>query len=238
MVKSVKSTESTNSTKSAKRKMAAGFAALCLSAALGSQVFAADAGFSDLSGVNGQDKILSLQEKGLLKGTGNAEFHPAASLTNAEAVQMIANGLSVIASAQAAEAAEKGVFINVVDTAWYAQAFLDASSKGLDIDNAVVPSEAMTREQYTAYLVQIVEKWANLPMVNLVPKDIADDADLNPVYQGAVQRALAWKITALDENGKFNPKGSITRAEAAVMLYNMIEFVNAHPFAAPAPAGE
>ncbi|ANS73465.1 hypothetical protein AWM70_01765 [Paenibacillus yonginensis] len=232
MVKSIQSA------KSKKRKFAAGFTALCLTISLGSQVFAADAGFSDLNGVNGQDKILSLQEKGLLKGTGHDEFRPDASLTNAEAVQMIANGLSVIAAAQSAEAAEKGIFINVVDTAWYAQAFLDASNKGLEIDSTVVPSQSMTREQYTAYLVQVVEKWANLPMVNLVPKDIADEADLNPVYQGAVQRALAWNITTLDDNGKFNPKGSVTRAEAAVMLYNMLEFVNSHPFSAPASAGE
>ncbi|WP_138494234.1 S-layer homology domain-containing protein [Paenibacillus pinistramenti] len=221
---------------SAGQKLAAGLAALCLTAALGSQVLAADGAFTDLNSVNGQDKILSLQEQGVLKGTGNDEFHPAAALTAAEAVQMLANGLAVIPAAEAAGSAaeENGGFLNVTDSAWYAEAFLKASSKGLEIDSTIDPSQAVTREQYTAYLVQLIEKWAALPMIKLVPAEITDAADITPDYQGAIQRALTWNIAALDDKGSFNPKGNITRAEAAVMLYNAIEFVNGHPYQAPA----
>ncbi len=62
-------------------------------------------------------------------------------------------------------------------------------------------------------------------MINIVPVDIADDAALYPSYQGSIQRSLKYKINSLDANGKFNPKSEITRAEAAIMLYNALEFL-------------
>nr|WP_245864694.1 hypothetical protein [Paenibacillus donghaensis] len=37
----------------------------------------------------------------------------------------------------------------------------------------------------------------------------------------------------MDEQGNFHPAEDITRAEAAVMLYNALEYIEAHP----APAG-
>ncbi|MNP44450.1 hypothetical protein D3C76_1383140 [compost metagenome] len=83
----------------------------------------------------------------------------------------------------------------------------------------------MTKEEFTNYLVQGVEGIGNLPMINIVPVDIADDAALNPSYQGSIQRSLKYKINSLDANGKFNPKSEITRAEAAIMLYNALEFL-------------
>jgi hypothetical protein len=51
--------------------------------------------------------------------------------------------------------------------------------------------------------------------------------NLEPFYQGSIQRSLVYKINALDANGKFNPKSEITRAEAAVMVYNALEYLNA-----------
>lgn len=83
----------------------------------------------------------------------------------------------------------------------------------------------MTKEQYAHYLVQAVEAVGNLPMINIVPADIADEAALTPSYQGSIQRSLKYKITSLDASGKFNPKSELTRAEAAIMLYNALEFL-------------
>lgn len=79
---------------------------------------------------------------------------------------------------------------------------------------------------FTNLLVQGVEKVGNLPLINIVPADIADEAALEPSYQGSIQRSLKYKINTLDANGKFNPKSELTRAEAAIMLYNALEYLN------------
>lgn len=70
-------------------------------------------------------------------------------------------------------------------------------------------------------------------MINIVPVDIADDDALDPSYQGSVQRSLKYNINTLDANGKFNPKSELTRAEAAVMLYNALEYLKSKTEAAP-----
>ncbi|MBJ8192600.1 S-layer homology domain-containing protein, partial [Bacillus cereus] len=64
--------------------------------------------------------------------------------------------------------------------------------------------------------------------IKIAPANIADDSELEPSYQGSIQRSLVYKVNTLDANEKFHPKSEITRAEAAVMLYNALEYLNAH----------
>ncbi len=57
---------------------------------------------------------------------------------------------------------------------------------------------------------------------------IADGEQLTPEYSGAIQRAIFYGIVELDGDKKFNPKGEITRADAAVQIYNALEYVKNH----------
>ncbi|MNW11148.1 hypothetical protein D3C71_2085250 [compost metagenome] len=70
-------------------------------------------------------------------------------------------------------------------------------------------------------------------MIKIIPVDIADHAEFTDGSDGSIQRALALKIASLDSAGKFHPAAEITRAEAAEMIYNALEYIAAHP----APAG-
>ncbi|WP_025847535.1 S-layer homology domain-containing protein [Brevibacillus agri] len=71
-------------------------------------------------------------------------------------------------------------------------------------------------------------------MINLAPVAIKDGDALTPSYQGAIQRALHFGIVKLDAEGNLHPKAVITRKEAAELIYNAIEYLQAHP----APATE
>ncbi|MET3210833.1 UNVERIFIED_CONTAM: hypothetical protein ABIC26_003794 [Paenibacillus sp. PvR008] len=51
--------------------------------------------------------------------------------------------------------------------------------------------------------------------------------DFNKVPQASGLFAHV-KVNTLDASKKFNPKSEITRAEAAIMLYNALEYLNAH----------
>lgn len=117
------------------------------------------------------------------------------------------------------------MFTKVKDKAWYAEAFINAYYNEVKLPKDIDPNLIMTKEQFTNYLVQAIEGVGNLPMINIVPVDIADEASLTPAYQGSIQRSLKYKINSLDANGKFNPKSELTRAEAAIMLYNALEFL-------------
>lgn len=217
-----------------KRAFAAAAAVTILSSSLGSQVFAAENSFKDLNNVVGKEKIIALKDQGLIKGVSDTSFLPVTKVTYAEGIQFISSGLNLSLAAIDFNIAPtaSGLFTKVKDNAWYAQAFINAHYNRVDIDKDTDPSQLLTKEKFTAMLVQGVEAIGNLPMINIKPVDIADDSQLDPSYQGLVQRSLVYKINTLDANGKFNAKSQITRAEAAVMLYNAIEFLKSREAAA------
>ncbi|WP_379138378.1 S-layer homology domain-containing protein [Paenibacillus sp. sgz500958] len=201
-----------------------------LSFSMGGQILAATDGFKDLGNVSGKEKITSLKDQGLIKGFPDTQFLPQSKVTAAQAIQFISGGLQLSLAAidfnKAPVASE--LFTNVKDNAWYAEAFINAHYNGVDIPKNIDPSKPMTKELFTSLLVQGMEKAGGLPMINIIPVDIADDSAMDVSYQGSIQRSLKYKLTTLDASGKFNPKSEITRAEAAVMVYNALEYLKSH----------
>ncbi|OMD60949.1 S-layer homology domain-containing protein [Paenibacillus odorifer] len=194
---------------------------------LGGQMFAAGNTFKDIDNINGKEKIISLKNQGLIKGVSESQFFPGSKVTTAQGIQFISGGLQLSLAAIDFNKAPvaSGLFTKVKDKAWYAEAFINAYYNQVKLPKDIDPSLIMTKEQFTNYLVQAIEGVGNLPMINIVPVDIADEASLTPAYQGSIQRSLKYKINTLDANGKFNPKSELTRAEAAIMLYNALEFL-------------
>ncbi|MHA6532396.1 S-layer homology domain-containing protein [Paenibacillus sp. BAC0078] len=198
-----------------------------LSFSLAGQIFAADSSFKDIDTVAGKDKISSLKEQGLIKGISDTQFLPGAKVTTAQGIQFISGGLQLsLAAIDFTKApVASGIFTKVKDNAWYADAFINAHYNGIEIAPDIDPSKPITKELFTNLLIQGIEKVGNLPMIKLVPVEIKDADALEPSYQGSVQRSLKYNINTLDANGKFNPKSEITRAEAAVMVYNALEYL-------------
>ncbi|OMD37306.1 MULTISPECIES: S-layer homology domain-containing protein [Paenibacillus] len=194
---------------------------------LGGQMFAAGNTFKDIDNINGKEKIISLKNQGLIKGVSESQFLPGSKVTTAQGIQFISGGLQLSLAAIDFNKAPvaSGLFTKVKDKAWYAEAFINAYYNQVKLPKDIDPSLIMTKEQFTNYLMQAIEGVGNLPMINIVPVDIADEASLTPAYQGSIQRSLKYKINTLDANGKFNPKSELTRAEAAIMLYNALEFL-------------
>lgn len=148
-------------------------------------------------------------------------------LTAAQAVSRIATGLQLKVKDDTTKASS--LFANVADDAWYASVFVAAHDAGIELGEEVDPSQTLTKEEYTFYLQQALEKSRQYPLINLVPAAISDETELTPGYQGAIQRSLNFGITSLDKDGKFHPKTKITQEEAAVMLDKAVTYAAAHP---------
>ena len=61
-------------------------------------------------------------------------------------------------------------------------------------------------------------------MIKLEPVEIKDTDSITPEYSGLLQRALLYGIVELDQDGNLDPKSALTRAEAAEILLNTIEY--------------
>lgn len=214
-----------------KKKFAASLMSVSiLTASLGGSIFAAaPTTFKDLKNVAGQEKIQSLQEQGIIKGVSASSFAPNSSVTQAQAVQFISNGLGLasleLPDVDASQTAHD-LFPAVKNDAWYAAAFLDAAQSGASIPANVDPTAKITREAYVDYLMDTLKTAGNLPMINILVPEIADEDQFDIMSLGSTQLAVALEIVQLDADKKFHPQEEITRAEAAVMLYNAIDYMN------------
>ncbi|QGQ99720.1 S-layer homology domain-containing protein [Paenibacillus psychroresistens] len=214
-----------------KFKMITLTAVTALTLSFGAQSFAASQPFSDLNNVTAKDKIISLQEQGLVHGITNDLFAPNVTITAAQGVQLIVNALDLNLDLVRflKEPKATDYFKNANDKAWYANALITASVNGLVLPADLDPNKKWTREEFTHQLISTIESHSNLPMIKLVPVEIADNADLTVDYDGSIQRALAYNVVELDDKGNFHPKAEISRAEAAVQIFNAIEYIKAHP---------
>lgn len=214
-----------------RKQITSGAVALMLSLTLVVPSWAAAAPFTDLTGISAKNKILALQEKGYVKGVGRGLFAPNRTVSAAEGIQMIVTSLKLNIDdiRFIKEPLATDYFKKADNGAWYANAFIIASVKGFELPADLDPNQVWTREEFTYYLIRAMEIHGNLPMIKLIPIDIADEDRIAVDYSGAVQRALVYNVVTLDAQGKFAPQRKITRAEAAEQIYNALEYLNNHP---------
>ena len=202
-----------------------------LTLSLTGQCFAAGNPFTDINAAAGKDQIVSLQERGIVKGTDSGLFAPEASLTAAQGIQLLVNafGLNIDTIRFIKEPKATDYFSKANDNAWYANALITASLNDMGLPADLNPNATWTNEEFTFYLVKVMEKQGNLPMINLVPAEIKDSEQINVLYNGAVQRALHYNLISINADGKFLPKETITRGAAAIQVYHALEYLKNHP---------
>ncbi|WJQ84367.1 S-layer homology domain-containing protein [Brevibacillus brevis] len=192
--------------------------------------FAATTPFTDLGQSGAKDKILSLQQQGVIKGVDDSKFAPNETITAAQGIQLMVNAfdlsLAAITFVKAPQATD--YFSKADNDAWYAESLIIAAVNGLELPNDLDPNAEWTREQFIHQLMKVMETKGNLPMIKLVPVEIRDDEELTVDYQGSIQRALARDIIELDKENKLHPKKPVTREEAAEMIYNALAYLKSH----------
>ena len=182
--------------------------------------------FQDVDNQANSEKILSMKERGLINGLNDTTFNPNGVMTFAQGIQFIVKGfgLNIDHIRFIKEPKASDYYAHVEDQAWYADAFIIAQFN-LDMPSDIKPNEPMTREQFAHYLSQAISTKGDFPLIQIYVM-IEDEADVTPDYMNAIQKLLITKVTELDDNGRFNPQETITRSEAAVMIYNALEYVD------------
>ncbi|CAM4221877.1 hypothetical protein FHS16_000461 [Paenibacillus endophyticus] len=215
-------------------------AVTAISLTFAGQSFAATKNFSDISNIAAKDKIIALQEQGLVKGVSDDLFAPNNTITAAQGVQLIVNAANLNLDLVRFLVAPKATdyFKNADNNAWYANALITASVNGVVLPADLDLNQKWTREEFTYQLISTFETHSSLPMIKLAPVQINDSTELTVDYDGAIQRALSYNVVKLDEQGNFHPKAEITRAEAAEQIYNVLEYIKAHPAPSSQPDSE
>ncbi|WP_281095454.1 S-layer homology domain-containing protein [Fusibacter bizertensis] len=183
--------------------------------------------FKDISGISQENAIMTLHEKGIINGTSSELFMPKKSLKASEGILMIVNtfdlNLDTIRFIKEPKATD--YFKNADDTAWYAQGFIAASVNGVELDANLDPNQVWTKEEFIYHIVSTYEQKNDMPMIKITPVEIKDEADITADYSGLLQRALYYGFISLDDMGNLSPKADISRAEAADIMYKIVEVI-------------
>jgi hypothetical protein len=181
-------------------------------------------------------KINALHDKGIVSGVDDSTFAPDVSITYAQAVALLVKGfdLNIDNLRFIREPKASDNFANVDDNAWYAHDFIVAYHKGLPIPADVDPNATIARQDYADLLAHALATTGDYPTVKMFIV-IADSEDIAKDKMGSIQELLLMHIAKLDEQNRFRPTEDTTRAEAAELLYNALEFVDRHTAIKPLP---
>lgn len=167
-------------------------------------------------------EVARVYADGIMGGTSNTTFSPAGTLTRGQVVAMLYR----MAGSPAVTANTTG-FSDVDNGAYYADAVKWASGKeivGGYADGTFAPNRAITREQLAAILYRYAK--ANGADVSVgEDTNLLSYKDFQSVGQYAVP-ALQWAVGSGliggTTNATLSPKGTATRAQAAVILVRFV----------------
>ena len=176
--------------------------------------------FDDIANVAwAKDAIESLVKHGVVNGKGNNKFAPNDSVKREEFVKMIVEAFKL--SADNVDI----IFTDVAEDAWYYNYVKIAVSSGIvnGISDTEFGSGQNISRQDMAVMIQRAAVKTNVELLVVEAGKQLNDYDSVADYaQAPVKQLTEAGIVNGDENGNFNPKDIATRAQAAVMLYNLL----------------
>ncbi|MCL2157877.1 MAG: S-layer homology domain-containing protein [Oscillospiraceae bacterium] len=180
--------------------------------------------FSDLAGKSARmrEAVTMLASKGIINGTSATTFEPDGKITRAEITAMIVRTLI-----SRFDENEDGEFLDVTPGDWYFGAIGTAKSYGIIKGMSqyiFAPNSQIKKEQ----IIAIAARTLRSEMKYITPKDSDRylkkflDKDELPEW-GLDDFALASMadLIVLNTEEKFRPNDTLTRGEAAIILYRL-----------------
>lgn len=189
-------------------------AVLCMAVVICSSVYAVT--LKDIDRHWAKSYIEYGVEKGYISGYADGTFLPDKAVTRAEFSKMINNAIGLSTSGSA-----RGDFTDVDTDEWYFNEVKKAEYAGYITgyeDGSFKPSNKITRQEAAVILSRIV-----IPTEERVKTTaFADGNTIDTWASDAVSMISAKGYIKGDENGKFLPKGALTRSQAAKLICEVV----------------
>ncbi len=165
--------------------------------------------FGDVYGHWAQEYVTVLLEKGVV--IKDESFRPDDSISRAEVLAMLFRSAGIELSTY------NDTYGDVQSSDWFADYIQTALDMGIiSPDDNFRPNDGITREE-AAKIIAI--------MLKLKSENVADFADFDTISDWATEFVNAVYEAGIfkgDENGNFNAKGTLTRAETATVIYRLL----------------
>ncbi|WP_058301350.1 S-layer homology domain-containing protein [Gorillibacterium timonense] len=179
--------------------------------------------FNDVASVNAWagKQISVAAAKGIVEGRGNSQFVPNGNVTRAEFAKMLVKAFGL------ENEAAKESFTDVKDNDWFKPYVAAAVEAGLVTGKSATtfdPNAKITRAEMATMAARALVKVYDYKNVADVKGSLASFKDASKIHstlQAGVALAAEEGIV-VGSNNQFKPEDSATRAEAAVIIYRLI----------------
>ncbi|WP_179223663.1 putative Ig domain-containing protein [Paenibacillus tyrfis] len=180
--------------------------------------------FGDLQGHWAKATIESLASKLIVQGRKADAYEPEGRVTRAEWAALLVRSLGLNVSK------EQAPFGDVKDGDWFAAA-VGAAHKAKLIDGyedgTFRPNQTVTREELAAMTARAIKYVGTKPAdIRSEIESFHDSANISGWAGDAVRQAVKAGIIEGDDQGRFRPSDSASRAEAATMLYRLLKAIS------------
>ncbi len=166
----------------------------------------------------GNEYINILAQSNIVSGRNDDEFAPDETVTRAEFSKMLASSFSMNTVSD-----DLAVFTDISKNDWYYNHITSLYLAGIvngTSDETFSPNENLTREQAVTMAVKLYEKATSMT-APVSHESFTDENDISDWATASVRKAVKLNIVKGFPDGTFVPKGSLTRAQAAVIIYNL-----------------
>ena len=206
-----------------KRKIVSAALACALAASLSVPALAADLTFSDVPSNHwAAQPIMEMTEQGLFSGTtapvnGVGTFAPDATMTRGAFLTVLTRWLF---------GDELDAMSVVPGAPWWKNNYTLALQNGLLKDKELDGDldKAMSRQEMAVVLARAAQGLGLAPDTLVSESAIPDWYSIGEGYREGVRFSYSMGfIGGTDSNGTFNPNGTLTRAQAATVVYRLLE---------------
>lgn len=179
--------------------------------------------YGDIGGHWAREAINKVADKGIFSDA-NGNFQPNKAISRSEFAAMLHKALGIqIMYFKATDIAD--YYSDVKNDASYASALYDlVTANIIDYKGKFRPDEALPRQELVHYAINSLEYMTGgeYAMVMMMPAPFADASDINPAYSNDFVKAQILKLVLGRPDRKFYPEKSATRAEAAAIVYRLV----------------
>ena len=181
--------------------------------------------FSDIQNKSSemQNAIRILSSKGIINGTGASTFSPNSPISRAEIAQLITKTLSML------NPNENGGFKDVKSSDWFFGAAGSAKKHGImagTSSNTFSPNTNIPKDQIVAVSARVLKtkmRYKDVTDTGSYLSKYKDSSSIADWARGDVALATKLGMVVYRTDGKFAPTGTMTRGDAAIILYRMFQ---------------
>ncbi|WP_169085705.1 endo-1,4-beta-xylanase [Paenibacillus sp. PL91] len=180
-----------------------------------------DVRFNDAASIAwANDSIRGLAARGIVNGISEQVFAPGRAVTRAEFIQMLMHTLDL------EQASASSSFLDVKSGTWYYDAIASAQQLGIVsglADGTFGINDQISRQEMAAMVYRAMQKSGHI-LSDVNHKVEFDDAAAIAEYakEAVVALQAAGIINGMG-NGSFAPNNSASRAQAAIILYQLLQ---------------